>query len=297
MNNINATLIKYLPLRIAQAVNSLPDEILCCVNEIRLRHGRPLSLTVGSRNLFIDEHGKLCRISQAIKATKQEIDEAVCLLTECSRYSFDWQIAHGFISLPDGSRAGVCGRADEKGGFLEIEGINLRLHRFLPNVAKGLIDYFSAFGLCGVLVCSPPAMGKTTYLRSAAYLLGAGIGISPTRVGIADERCEIAPALPLGAGLIDVVSAIPKQKAITMLTRTMSPEVIICDEIAADEADAVLETQNTGVSLIASAHCDTPAALARRKGLYRMVEQGVFRLFIVIGEDYSAKIFNSEELL
>ena len=52
----------------------------------------------------------------------------------------------------------------------------------------------------GTLILSPPGVGKTTFLRSAAYLLSTGKGINPTRVGLADERCELSAGICKDAG-------------------------------------------------------------------------------------------------
>jgi stage III sporulation protein AA len=147
-----------------------------------------------------------------------------------------------------------------------------------------LIKYYAREGLCGTLVYSPPAMGKTTFLRSAAYLLAEGRNIRPYRVGIVDERCEIY-IRGIADGLIDVVTNCPKAYAIELLCRTMSPEVIICDEIGSGEQDAVINAQNTGVHLIASAHGDSIAGLRRRPFINKMLEAGLFDTAVKLNAD------------
>ena len=67
-------------------------------------------------------------------------------------------------------------------------------------------------------------VGKTTFLRSIAYLLASGNYPQPRRVGIADERCELFLPDKMGA-LIDCVRDMPKAAGIELLTRSMSPEV------------------------------------------------------------------------
>ncbi len=295
-------LFKYLPLRISRAIHSLPDEIFRTVDEIRLRRNAPLSLTAGRQNLLINEKGDLCGISVALRASDGEMDECISRLTKNSLYSFDEFVAKGFIPLSEGGRAGVCGRARLRNGitegFAEITSINLRLHRFLPEIARPLINEFRENGIQGTLVCSPPALGKTTFLRSAAYMLSAGRGIEKRRVAIADERCEISVGIE-HTGLTDIISGVPKGEAITLLTRTMAPEIIICDEISASETDAVLEAQNTGVVLIASAHCDNPSGIARRGRMSRLIEADIFPLCVILGYDgqRTARVCRTEEFL
>ncbi len=276
----------------------MPKEIFDSANEIRLRRNSPISVTVGNKNILFDENGRICNLTVALCATEKEIEECVYKLTEGSLYTCDRYIAQGFIPLAEGGRAGVCGRANQN-GFAEITSVNLRLHRFLPHTAKLLIDLYKSQGINGTLVCAPPSLGKTTFLRSAAYLLSAGKGINPLRVGIADERCELAAGCA-DFGLCDIISGMPKAEAITLLTRTMSPQVIICDEISAEETKSILQAQNTGVHLIASAHCNSPENLLVRGDMKLLLTSGIFPLCAILGYDsgnYSCKICETKEFL
>lgn len=275
----------------------MPDEILSAANEIRLRKNAPLSVTVGDKNILPDEEGRVSTISRCLCVSDKEIEECIYKLTDGSLYTCDRYIPQGFIPLPEGGRAGVCGRIGPK-GFAEITSVNLRIHRFLPKIAAELITYYKNEGICGALVCSPPALGKTTFLRSAAYLLSKGIGISPLRVGVADERCELAVGVG-DFGLCDIISGMPKAEAINILTRTMAPQVIICDEIGAEETKSVLQSQNTGVCLIASAHCKSPRELFKRGDMGLMLESGIFPLSVILeyNQAYQYRIVKTEEHL
>ena len=302
LNNSLDSLFKYLPLRIARAVNSLPQEIFSTANEIRLRKNAPLSVTVGNKNVLLDENGSLCGVGRSLRTTESEISECLSKLTGGSFYTCDEFVSSGFIPLPEGGRVGVCGRVNLKNGktdgFAEIFSINLRIHRFLPEVAKDLVTEFAKNGIVGTLVCSPPALGKTTFLRSVAYLLSMGKGIECKRVGIADERCEISVGL-CEKGLLEIITGAPKSEAITVLTRTMSPEIIICDEISAEDVEQVIEAQNTGVPLVASAHCETPNDLMKRGKMKKLIEAGVFPLCAILSYDgdYKCQIGKTEDFL
>lgn len=270
---------RYIPPRITRAIVALPLTMLEKVTEIRLRLDAPVSLTLGQKNIMLDKNGLQCSFKNAVCATKKEMAECLSLLSQGSLYTYDDTIKTGFIPIRDGGRAGVCGEAITQNGvlrgFKEIYSINLRLHRHIPMFAGELIRFFEREGLCGTLVYSPPAMGKTTFLRSAAFLLAEGKYIRPHRVGIVDERNEIF-IRGMSDGLIDVVTNCPKSYGIELLCRTMSPEVIICDEIGAGEQDAVINAQNTGVHLIASAHGGSLDGLRRRPFINKMLEAGLF---------------------
>ncbi len=291
--------LRLLPIRISESLSRLPEGILRNLNEIRLRKRAPMSITVSGRNMFFDSSGSVCSLRSALFATDSELTECVARLTEGSLYTCDESIAKGFIPLPSGGRAGICGKADYRAGrmtgFTEITSVDIRIGRFLEDLASPLIKKMSEYGVAGTLVCSPPACGKTTFLRSAAYLLSCGKGIEPRRVAVADERNEISVELPT-VGLLDILSGIPKSNAVELLTRTMAPEIIICDEIGSGEVDSILEAQTSGVSLIASAHCITPADLMKRGRFSRLIESGVFPLTVTLGGvDGALGIHETEE--
>ena len=292
------SLFRYLPLRVNKALNSLPNEILSSACEIRLRRDAPLSVTVGQKNLFIDQFGTSCGIKSGLRISREELSECIERLTDGSVYTYDEYLKKGFIPLANGGRAGVCGRCSLAGGWSEIYSINLRISRFVPNAAKGLIKSFALQGIKNTLVCSKPAMGKTTFLKSAAYLLANGIGYPPTRVGIADERGELSSGIP-DNGVIDPCVFLPKAQGIELLTRVMSPEVIICDEISATEVDSVIEAQNCGVSLIASAHCESVRDLLKRGRMKVLADPNLFPLCVLLGfdGDYNCRVLKTEELL
>ena len=169
--------------------------------------------------------------------------------------------------------------------------ISIGIQSFLPEFARPLTELLKESLPRGVLVISPPAGGKTTFLRSAAYLLATGS--KPYRVGIADERCELF----LPAGLCDRITGCPKCKAVELWTRTMSPEYLICDELGAGEEVPLLAAQNTGVKLIASVHGSSVEEAARRPCVKALLEGGVFSLFAVLKQNFRVEIFPAGEVL
>ena len=214
--------LRFLPRRLAFPLSLLPRAVAASVTEVRLRLNAPLSLSLNGRNLFVDEHGKVCRIESALRADEDDLRATLAELTAYSMYAYDDTVRSGFIPIEGGARAGVCGEAVRTDGrvtgFRRIYSINIRIPRFLPDFARGLAEHYKAHGLCSALVLSPPAAGKTTFLRSIAYLLASGNYPQPRRVGIADERCELFLPDKMGA-LIDCVRDMPKAAGIELLTR------------------------------------------------------------------------------
>ncbi len=279
-------LYKYLPHRIRLILLKVPKTITANATEIRLRTSLPLSLTCGKNNVFINGDGLPCFVSDGVRTTEAEMSECVSRLTGSSFYTYEETIRRGYIPLPDGWRAGVCGNAVFDGKeiktFSRITSVCLRVSRFFPDIASRLCRILRDDGLRGVMVFSPPGMGKTTYLRSCAYLLSSGK--KPLRVGLADERSELfVPEMT--DCLIDTVRECPKKQAIDILTRTMSPEVIVCDEISDAETDGLIASQNSGVCLIASCHGSSIDGIMKRPHINSLINKGVFEMLVKLNYD------------
>lgn len=259
---------KYLPARIAWLLSSLPYDLQSRINEIRLRRKGPLSISLADKNITPKTDGRtyIC--------TDSDIEETLAFISQSSMYAFDEAVRHGYIPLENGGRAGICGDAVLEGGkirtFGNINSICLRVPRFYRNAAANLCEYFEKHGLCGCLIFSPPGMGKTTYLKSAAALLS-----ETYRVGIADERYELSGG---AYTMADICTGCAKGEAIELLTRTMSPQIIICDEISETEAEEIQRAQNSGCVLIASCHGADREQVMRRDFVKKTVEKNVFTL-------------------
>ncbi|MBR3697289.1 MAG: hypothetical protein IKM97_03370 [Clostridia bacterium] len=93
------------------------------------------------------------------------------------------------------------------------------------------------------LIVSRPGVGKTTAIRDIIRQLSSGIKeikFLAINVGIVDERGEIAalykgnPENDIGIKT-DVVENVSKSKGLEMLIRSMSPKVVVADEIGKHE--------------------------------------------------------------
>lgn len=285
-------LLPYLPRRIAGAAARLPKALREGLSEIRLRLGGPVSVTVGGKNRFFDRNGAVCAQSGAIICTEEDVNECVSLLTGASLYSRGDELCAGFLPFGDGCRAGICGEATVRGGvftgFGKIYGVNLRLCRFIGDYGIKAARHISSGGLKGALVYSPPNRGKTTLLRSVAALLAREY-----RVALADERYELYVP-QLRAGLTDALCGLKKSAALPLLCRSMSPQVIVCDELAAEDEQAVLDSFSTGACLIASAHADSQSGLFARPFIARLLRAGAFPLLIGIGENFEYTVKECE---
>ena len=286
-------LTPYLPAGIAKAAVSLPDFLKPSLTEIRLRLNGPVSVTAGGKNRYFDTNGRLCGANEAIVCTQNDINECVSLLTGASLYSRGDELRAGYLPFGEGCRAGICGEAIVRDGvltgFAKIYSVNLRVSRFIKDFGLRAAEHIAEPYPKGALVYSPPGMGKTTLLRSIAARLS-----EKYRVALADERCELYVP-QLAPGMTDVMRGLKKSEALPMLCRSMSPQFIVCDELAPEDEDALMNAFGSGVCIVASAHADSAESLKNRPFLGRLLKTGAFPILIELEEGFKYTVKEYEE--
>lgn len=273
-----ADLEKYLPEEIRSPLLKLSPKLAGMLEEIRIRAYRPMQIICSGYSGVIET---------------ELIDERVCAmllerLCDYSSYSHEDERKNGFITLRGGYRVGLCGRMGGKNSVGRVSGFNIRIAREWKGCADGLMP--NIIGKDGravsTLLLSAPGVGKTTMLRDIARQLSDGCVCNGKKIAIADERSEIAgaylgiPTLDVGART-DVMDGWPKAQAIQMLIRTMSPEVIVTDEIGGTEDAAALgEAARCGVAVIASAHARDAESAKERPELTSLLKAGLFERIV-----------------
>lgn len=255
------------------------------VEEVRFRVGRPAQV-IGSRaDTLLTQYAGITGA------------EAKIMLENCcghSVYAKEGELCEGFVTLPGGSRVGICGSPLRSEGkivrFTNVSSFNFRIARERPGCAEKLMPLFLMRGRpVSALVASRPGVGKTTLLRDCARCLSNGIGVSkPFRVALADERNELSgsiggvPGFDVGLRT-DVMAGIPKSAAMPMLIRSMAPEVIITDELSgAEEMESVSEAVKRGVAVIASIHAGSAAELEKKHWLAEKTRGGLFGRLLLL---------------
>lgn len=265
------------------ALDLLPYRLSCaaakCIslyrghfNELRLRVGQPLCITTAGNNV----------VTTAI-CTQDDLDFTVRRLSGNSLYSHGNTLIEGYITSPDGIRAGICGRAVTDGDRItavtDISSVCIRIPRRAPGAADEAYSLLSRRNFWdGLLVYSPPGIGKTTLLRELCVKLASGE--NPRRVAIVDTRGELAAGIDEYISA-DIMSAYPRGRGIEIAVRTLSPEFIVCDEIGcAEDAEAILHAASSGVRIIASAHAGSIDSLLRSDGISELAATGVFGIYL-----------------
>lgn len=238
-------ILKYFPCNIYNLLKKeIDDDNKNIIEEIRIRCNRPIILKLRNKDKIIDYSINPCELLQVL--------EKIC---NNSIYAYKNQICNGFITIKGGHRVGITGTAVIEDGKVinlkNINGLNFRIAREVLNCCDRIIGQIvdkENNTTYNTLIVSPPGKGKTTMLRDVIRKISNGIpeiDFKGKNCGVVDERGEIA-AMYKGIAQndigirTDVIENISKAKGMKMLIRSMSPDIIACDEIGSKEdVDAI----------------------------------------------------------
>lgn len=271
-----------LPADVARPLRRIVPDTAKNITEIRLRSGRPAVLSTPTGTRFVTSGGQLTRHPGPDALFTDHALLQICFQAVCgySVHSFFESIASGFVPMPGGHRAGVCGTAyiDSDGVFTlkNITSVNVRVARTSICACDARLVPLLRAARVGLIVAGEPGSGKTTLLRA----IMAQLSHLGRKTAVVDERCEIAPVGPAGFCSpppvhCDVLSGYPKHIGMQHALRALAPEVLICDEVGAvEEIGAIAQAANAGVGLVVTMHAPDLAALRRRPQYAALLQTG-----------------------
>lgn len=293
MNTRYKEILGYMPYPIKDIIGKVFETLGDNLQEIRIRCGMPLIVCASNGNFSVGTDGI---ISPAVggayvvcESDLQKVFQAIC---ENSVYAFMDDIKQGFITIKGGHRVGFSGRVVTDGkkieNFREISSLNIRIAREIIGASNYIIDsILKPAGVVNTLIVSPPMGGKTTVLRD----ISRQISDRGIKTALIDERGEIAalfkgiPQNNVGIQT-DVIENAPKSQGVVMMLRSMSPQLIITDEISTrDDADALMQCFGTGVSVIASTHGDSAEDVMKRENIRCLLGGIGFKQIIVLQKE------------
>ena len=285
------------------------------IEEIRLRINRPLIVSFNNKDYFYDEKNNSLteKIENSYKVLKEDIEQTFQIMCKYSVHSFIDDIKKGFITLNGGHRVGLVGKViiedREVKNIKNISSLNIRISREIIGCSDKIISHIrSSNKIYNTLIISPPQCGKTTLLRDIVRNLSDGnesLGFKGVKVALIDERNEISGSY-LGVSQMDlgcrtdIIETCPKEIGIMMLLRSMSPNVIVTDEIGSiEEIKSLYTALNGGVNLITTVHGNSIEDIKERKELSSLLDKELFQKVIILSSKNGAgtieKIYDLEE--
>lgn len=275
----------FFPNKVRTMLQVIPSESQDNIEEIRMRLGQPLTITIGQYEYPILPESRIF---------ESDLQSVIELASRHSVHTVMDQIKNGFLTVRGGHRIGLCGEAITEGGaivgFRKISSINFRIAKEIKGIAEPFVSsLFNDNCPLNTLIIAPPGTGKTTFLRDLIRCISEGnSGYPSVRVGVSDERGELSgmwegiPQFDLGPHT-DIIFGAKKGEGAMTLLRGMSPHVLAMDEITHPaDLDAIQFAAGCGVSLLATAHGRCLKEMSVRPLYKNLFERRFFQMAILI---------------
>ncbi len=255
------------------------------IYEFRIKVGKPI--------IVYSKHGESI---MSYISTKEDMRSIVQKISNYSLYAYEEDIRQGFITIKGGHRIGIAGECVMEKGEVKtirnISSVNVRICREVIGASDKVMKYIASKSrIYNTIIISPPKCGKTTILRDIARNISNGmsiLGLNGKKVVVVDERSEIGachlgvPQTDLGLRT-DVLDNCLKREGLIMAIRSLSPEVLICDEIGTQgDIESLIMAFNSGVNIITTIHGFTIEDLYKRKVLSDLLNNQILERAIIL---------------
>ena len=276
-------IIRILPLDIGDEVRNFI--LMDPIQEIRIKVNKPIIIYLSNKEIILKR-----------VATVNDIKQILVKVSNYSLYAHEEEIKQGYITIKGGHRIGIAGECVLSKGDVRtirnISSLNIRICKEVKGSSNEIMKYITDNDrINNTLIISPPKCGKTTILRDMARNISNGMPINNLKgkkVSIIDERSEIAscfngiPQLDVGIRS-DILDNCLKKDGMLMAIRSLSPEVLICDEIGTKgDIEALNMAFNSGVNIIVTIHGYSIEDIYKRKVFKDLLENSILEKVIVL---------------
>lgn len=289
-------ILRLLPGHISAIIRHWMERNKVNLQEIRLRVNQPVEINDGIKANWLSE----------TIFTEEDATLFLNKISEFSLYRLEEELRQGFITIAGGHRIGISGSVvvenQKVKAIHHISSFNIRLAKKKEGVALKYIPFLKSQTIHNTLIIGPPQSGKTTFLRDIAnYCSKNRAGSKALKTAVVDERSEICASINgkpqlLEGPRVDVLDKCPKAEGMMMFVRSMSPDVIIVDEIGnRQDVEAIEEVIHTGVQLVCTVHGNSFSDILKRPLMKRLINKEVFQRYLILSNYF--RIGQVEEIL
>lgn len=265
--------------------------------ELRLRVNQPICVNYANNFYFLSLEGLTNLEENAIICSKNLIDSVVLKASNFSLYTINEDIKRGYITLNNGIRIGLVGEVVSENDIVktikDFNALNIRIPHEVKNCSLNVINYLIENGqVLNTLIVSSPCGGKTTFIRDLCYQISSRN--FPLNILLLDERNEISATnkgfSTMNVGkFTDVLLYSTKKMGFENGIRSMSPNIIVTDEIAnKEDCDGLLYASNCGINLIATTHAKDISDLKEKNIFNEIIRKKIFKRFVVLSRKNGA---------
>ena len=263
-------ILDFLPIGVRESVGNLKIDKLF---NVRLRIDSPITCLYNNKIQYLSRSGATTNRKNSIICTKEDIESIILTVTDKSIYAFNNQIKNGYITTKNGVRIGLAGECvvDDYCNVVTIKNVNslnIRIPHLVMGCSKNLLNKINGFKLLSnLLIIAPPGGGKTTMLKDICLNFNRLKGVS---VLVVDERKEFCDVCGEN---IDVIKNCDKKYAFKYAIRSLSPTIIITDELASKgDWECVYDAINNGIKVCASVHASSLNEIKNNRDFIKMFD-------------------------
>lgn len=277
-------ILRIFPLTIRSMLQQYMMHKWTRLQEIRCRVDQGMELIFDHQVVQLDE----------MIVTREDITSILHKISAYSLYRMEDELREGYITIDGGHRIGLAGEVSVENKQVHalqyITFLNVRIAKEHIDSAQSILPYmYDEQNYKHTLIIGAPKSGKTSLIRDVTRMISNGWQHVPAKkVGLVDERSEIAashkgmPTLNVGMRT-DVLDRCPKVDGMMMLIRSMSPEVLIVDEIGSGaDVQAVLEAIHAGVCVICTAHANSINDIKNRPSFQPLFHSHAFQRIVYL---------------